>query len=389
MSFDVRDFSEVPPEDKASGPRNRRWVSTWLFVMCALLWVMIVLGGATRLTGSGLSIMEWAPLMGALPPLSGAEWQRLFALYKTIPQYGLLNPDMDLVGFKRIFWLEWTHRSWGRMLGLAFVVPLIWFWAIGWIAPRVRWRLLGILVLGGLQAAVGWIMVASGFMPDSVAVSPYRLVAHLALALLLYAAVFWTGLQVWRPLPVVGLAYRGLRALVGVCVALLALTLLAGGFVAGLRAGFDYNSFPLMDGRLIPAGYARLEPMLRNLTENIAAVQFNHRLLASLALLGAGAVCAGAWFVPRQHPARLAMVAFGVLTALQYMIGVMTLLLVVPVDMGVLHQSMAVIVLSVALAALHALRPPPFLVTAIPDAAPGGNGMLARAAPRTDMRVGS
>lgn len=358
MGSEVRNFLEVPQEDQAAGWSNRRWVSAWLFMMCALLLVMIALGGATRLTGSGLSIMEWAPLTGTLPPFSEGEWHRLFDLYKTIPQYTLLNPDMDLAGFKRIFWLEWAHRFWGRMLGLAFIGPLVWFWATQGIARWLRWRLAGLFVLGGLQGAVGWFMVASGFLPDSTAVSPYRLVVHLGLAFVLYAALFWTGLQVWRPLPALAVARPLLRAWVGGTTVLLALTLLAGGFVAGLRAGFAYNSFPLMDGRLIPADYALLHPFVRNLTENVATVQFNHRLLASLTLLGAVGVLIGAWSVPRAHPARLPMLTLGVLAKIQYAIGVVTLLLVVPVDIGTLHQGMAVLVLSAALAALHALRPP-------------------------------
>ena len=357
MPFDVRDFPGAPPEDQAAGRQNRRWVAAWLFAMCGMLLVMFALGGMTRLTGSGLSIMEWAPVKGILPPLTEAEWQRLFALYKTIPQYSLLNPDMGLAGFKQIFWLEWIHRFWGRMLGFAFVVPLAWFWARGRIERRLVPRLIGLFFLGGLQGAAGWFMVASGFFPESTAVSPYRLVVHLTLALVLYAAIFWTALSVLRPTPVHEQPHLGARALVGLTAGLLGCTLLAGGFVAGSKAGFDYNTFPLMDGRLIPEGYARLRPFILNLTENVAAVQFNHRLLATMTLLGALVVFAAAWRLPRTHPARFAMVALGALAGLQYVIGIATLLLVVPVDMGTLHQVMAVLLLSAALAALHALRP--------------------------------
>jgi len=357
MPFDVRDFPGAPPEDQAAGRRNRRWVAAWLFGMCGMLLVMIALGGMTRLTGSGLSIMEWAPVKGILPPLTDAEWQRLFALYKTIPQYSLMYPDMDMAGFKQIFWLEWIHRFWGRMLGVAFVVPLIWFWARRRIERRLLPRLIGLFVLGGLQGVAGWFMVASGFFPESTAVSPYRLVVHLTLALLLYAAMFWTALGILRPTPVHDRPYLGARALVGLTAGLLGCTLLAGGFVAGSKAGFDYNTFPLMDGNLVPVGYARLRPFLINFTENIATVQFNHRLLATMTLLGALAVFTVSWRLPRTHPARLAMVTLGALVALQYVIGIATLLLVVPVDMGTLHQVMAVLVLSAALAALHALRP--------------------------------
>lgn len=361
MPFDVRDFPAAPPEDQAAGRHNRRLVSAWLFIICAMLLVMIALGGATRLSGSGLSIMEWAPLLGVLPPLSEAEWQRLFGLYKTIPQYNLLNTGMDLAGFKEIFWLEWLHRFWGRMLGMAFLVPLVWFWATRRIERRLRARLVLIFVLGGMQGAVGWFMVASGFFPEATAVAPVRLVVHLGLALVLYAAVFWTGLQVLRPYPMPDLPRPGLRALAMTALALIMLTMLAGGFVAGLKAGLDYNTFPLMGGRWVPSGYARLEPFWRNLTENIATVQFNHRLLATLTLLTMAVAFVAGWRVPATHPARLALVALGALGALQYVIGIVTLLLVVPMDMGTLHQTMAVLVLTAALAALHALRPAPAL----------------------------
>ena len=201
MPFDVRDFPGAPPEDRAAGRGNRRRVAAWLFAVAFMILVMIVLGGVTRLTGSGLSIMEWAPFAGALPPMNDADWQRLYHLYQQIPQYALVNQGFGLAGFKQIFWLEWTHRLWGRLIGFAFLVPLIWFWATGRIERRLRPRLVLLFVLGGLQGAVGWFMVASGFQPDTTAVSPYRLVIHLALALVLYVALVWTGLTVLRPLP--------------------------------------------------------------------------------------------------------------------------------------------------------------------------------------------
>jgi cytochrome c oxidase assembly protein subunit 15 len=182
------------PPTPASDARSRP-VAIWLFVVAAMILVMVVLGGATRLTGSGLSIMEWAPLSGALPPLNHDALGRLFTLYKGIPQYELLHHGMGLGGFKQIFWLEWVHRLWGRLLGIAFAAPLIWFWLTGRIDRRLRPRLVLLFVLGGLQGAVGWFMVASGFFPDSTSVSPYRLVIHLALALALYTALIWTGLS--------------------------------------------------------------------------------------------------------------------------------------------------------------------------------------------------
>ncbi len=189
MPFDVRELQAAGDATPASVHRSRHAVALWLFTVCGMILVMIGLGGATRLTGSGLSIMEWAPFRGTLPPLSEAEWQRLYSLYQQIPQYALLNQGFGIDGFRHIFWLEYLHRLWGRLIGLAVLLPLLWLWWRGAIERRLRGRLLLLFGLGGLQGAVGWFMVASGFFPDSTGVSPYRLVIHLALALILYAAV--------------------------------------------------------------------------------------------------------------------------------------------------------------------------------------------------------
>ena len=350
----------MPFDDRATpAPALRtapnRAVAFWLFGVCAMLLVMIVLGGLTRLTGSGLSIMEWAPLSGMLPPLSTAEWERLYALYQQIPQYTLLHPGMDLAGFQHIFWLEWIHRFWGRMIGVAVILPLLWFWATGRIERRLVPRLLLFFVLGGLQGAVGWFMVASGFFPDSTAVSAYRLVFHLALALALYGAIFWTGLSALTPLPATSSA-RATRRLAALSGTLVGCTILAGGFVAGTHAGLTYNTFPLMDGHLVPEGYASLTPWVRNLFENIPAVQFDHRLLATLTLLSIGATIASAPWGRLGRAARLALAALGLAVLVQYSLGIATLLLVVPTGIAALHQAVAVLVLTAALAVLHALR---------------------------------
>ncbi len=339
--------------------RQARAVATWLFGMCAMLLVMVSLGGATRLTGSGLSIMEWKPIMGALPPLSDAEWQRLYRLYQQIPQYALVNQGFGLAGFKHIFWLEWTHRLWGRLIGLAFLGPLIWFALRGAIGRRLARRLGLLFLLGGLQGAIGWFMVASGFAADSTTVSPYRLVIHLVMALALYAAIFWTALTLWQegmdPQPA-SPPIRGLRALIaGTCCAVAA-TIVAGGFVAGLHAGLTYNSFPLMDGSLVPAGIAQLQPLVRNVTENVATVQFDHRLLATVTALLAAATLIVGLRGGAAGRLRTALLALGLAVLGQYALGVTTLLWVVPVALGTMHQAMAVLVLTAALAALHAGR---------------------------------
>src|SRR5271168_179835 len=248
MPFDVHDFPGASRMDRAATRQSRRLVAIWLFTVAAMIMVMIVLGGVTRLTGSGLSIMEWAPLMGVLPPTSDAEWARLFDLYRKIPQYALVNDGFGLDGFKHIFWLEWTHRLWGRLIGVVFLLPMLLLWATARIEHRVLPRLGLLFVLGGLQGAVGWFMVASGFLPDTTAVSPYRLVIHLALALTLYAAIVWTGLQVLRPAPVMLPGARPIRRLAALCCVLVGLTIVAGGYVAGTHAGFEYNTFPMMAG---------------------------------------------------------------------------------------------------------------------------------------------
>jgi cytochrome c oxidase assembly protein subunit 15 len=359
MPFDVRDFAGALPEDRAASRRNRRLVAQWLFGVAGMVLVMIVLGGVTRLTGSGLSIMEWAPFRGALPPMNDAEWQRLFQLYQQIPQYALVNESFGLAGFKQIFWLEWIHRLWGRLIGLAFLAPLVWFWATSRIERRLRAWLALLFLLGAMQGLVGWIMVASGFLPDSTAVSPYRLVIHLVLALVLYSALVWTGMTVLQQATARVADTGKLRALAVACSAMVVLTIATGGFVAGTHAGLDYNSFPLMDGRLVPEGYARLQPLLRNLTENIAAVQFDHRLLATVTALTAAATVAVGLAAPLPRIARLTVMALGATVGVQYILGVATLLLVVPVWLASAHQANAALVLTASLVLLHVLRPAP------------------------------
>ncbi|MBR0662522.1 COX15/CtaA family protein [Neoroseomonas oryzicola] len=362
MPFDARTLA-APPADRSAA--DARAVARWLLFVAGLVWIMVAIGGATRLTGSGLSIMEWAPIAGTLPPLSEAEWQRLYDLYRTIPQYQLVNAGFGIEGFKEIFWLEWIHRFWGRLIGLAYVAGMAWFWLRGRVPAGLKPRLVLLLALGGAQGAIGWFMVASGFEADRTAVSPYRLVVHLSMAFLLYAMLVWTALTLLRPVPGRDAPPAGLRRLVHISAGLAVLTMLAGGFVAGLRAGFNYNTFPLMDGRLVPEGYWDLSPAWKNVTANIAAVQFNHRLLATAALLLAGWAMVRAWRTLPRGRVRGAVMGLGFAVALQYGLGVATLLLVVPAWLGTLHQAVAVLVLTGALLALHALRRP------APQPAPG------------------
>jgi len=363
MPFDARTFPALSPAERGDRT-NPRAVARWLLSVAALIWIMVAIGGATRLTGSGLSIMEWAPLSGTLPPLTQAEWQRLYDLYRTIPQYQLLNAGFGMEGFKQIFWLEWLHRFWGRLIGLAYLLPFLWLWWRGAIPRALMPRLWLLFALGGLQGAIGWFMVASGFDADRTAVSPYRLVLHLSMAFVLFGLVTWTALGLLRPmperLPPEAEAKRGrVRRQVQAVFWLAAATMLAGGFVAGIRAGFTYNSFPLMDGRLVPAGYLDLEPIWKNLTANIAAVQFNHRLLATLTGLAALGAGVAAWRHLAPGLARRAVLLLVGAVGLQYALGILTLVHVVPVGLGTLHQTVAVGVLAAGLFAWHCLRAPP------------------------------
>jgi cytochrome c oxidase assembly protein subunit 15 len=340
----------------ATARRGRVQVAAWLFCVAFMIFGMVVLGGATRLTGSGLSIMEWAPLSGIVPPLSHHEWQRLFTLYKQIPQYALLHEGMSLGGFQSIFWLEYLHRAWGRLIGLVFLVPLIVFAVRGMIGRRMLPRLLLLFVLGGLQGAVGWFMVASGFFPDATAVAPLRLVVHLSLALVLFSAVLWLALSTLSPVPEPVLNGSTLRRLALLSTGLVALTIVAGGFTAGLHAGLIYNTFPLMDGRLFPAGYAALHPFAANLVANVTAVQFDHRLLATLTALAVLATLAVGFPRVAQPRVRTALVLMGCAVTLQYGLGIATLLSVVAIPLAACHQAVAVLLLASGLFLTHTLR---------------------------------
>ena len=323
-----------------------------------MILAMAVIGAITRLTESGLSIMEWAPVMGALPPLSDTEWQRVFALYRQIPEYQQVNAGMSLEEFKTIFWWEYIHRLWGRLIGLVFAVPFFWFLLRGQLKRALIPHLVVMFLLGGLQGGLGWYMVASGFA-DRTDVSQYRLTAHLLLAIAIYAYILWVAFRLLAPSPCSSPAadLTGLRRSVIALIGLFTLTIASGGFVAGLNAGLIYNTFPLMDGDWIPADYASLSPFFMNVFENIAAVQFNHR---ALAMLSAGMVAALWVWSRRLELSDEAQTAFSLLLAgvvVQVTLGISTLLLVVPVWLGALHQAGAILLLSLALWVLHHLRP--------------------------------
>ena len=335
-----------------------RAIGVWLLVCCAMIFAMAVIGAITRLTESGLSIMEWAPVTGTLPPLSAAEWERVFAIYRRIPEYTELNRDMTLTEFKTIFWWEYVHRLWGRAIGVVFLVPFLWFLLRGRIRRALAPHLVVMFLLGGLQGALGWYMVASGFT-ERTDVSQYRLVAHLGAAVAIYLYILWVALGLLLPNIEASPDPRAgaLRRLLVALTALALTTLASGGFVAGTNAGLVYNTFPLMDGAWVPAGYGQIEPWALNLFENQIAVQFNHRLLAVATLGLAGLLWLWSRRLELRARVRQACDLVLAMAALQFGLGVATLLLVVPVGLAALHQAGALGLVTLALWAVFVLRP--------------------------------
>jgi len=324
-------------------------VLMWLATGCILIACMVAIGGITRLTDSGLSITEWKPIMGALPPLDAGEWDEAFAKYKQIPEYALTNPDMDLVGFKRIFFWEYVHRNWGRMMGLVFFIPFVLFWRMGYLHGWLRNRSISILIGGGLVGALGWFMVASG-LQERVDVSHYRLAIHLCAAFSVYALVLWTVFDLRNG--------RGSMRGDGSAPAkwsrwlliLLALQIIWGAFTAGLDAGHIYNTWPLMNGTFMPKNVRAFGDLVTDLSNHRDGVQFIHRNFAYV--VAASFVAFAIAF--RKDP-RMRNLWYWLIVAvlLQFLLGVATLLMNVPITLGVLHQLGALALLSVVLKVLH------------------------------------
>ena len=314
---------------------------------------MVVLGGVTRLTGSGLSMADWRPLMGWLPPFSDIQWQRVFDLYQQTPEFLKVNSHMDVSAFKGIFWLEFLHRLLGRMIGIVFLLPLIFFLVKGYI-KAAEWPKYSLMfVLGGLQGVLGWYMVKSGLV-DNPHVSQYRLSAHLSAAFLIYAYMFWVAMSLLFPASGEQ-RHPWYRKSLAVTV-LTSVTIISGGFVAGLKAGKIYNTFPLMGDDWIPPGTMALEPFWRNFFENMTTVQLDHRVLAISTFL----VIIGFWVKARKAdlPARSRPAVNALLhTAIfQVALGISTLLMSVPIFFVALHQAIAMLLFTVSLYILHSLR---------------------------------
>ena len=340
--------TKIAPSSSAADPL----LAAWLWTLAALVFAMVLVGGATRLTDSGLSITEWQPLLGAIPPLDDSQWREAFDKYKAIPEYQIVNRGMSLAEFKQIYWWEWAHRFLGRIIGLVLLLPFLALWLMGRIDRRVAGSLLILLALGALQGALGWYMVKSG-LAERTDVSQYRLSAHLILASVIYAAIIWVALGLTFP------RARNLSRGMGRPIALLALILLQigmGGLVAGLDAGRSHNTFPLMDGRLVPDGLMVITPWWRNIFENPMTAQFLHRVFAYGIVLAA---LLNALLLARA-PGTMRFSAWTLvaLVALQMALGIWTLLSSVPLHLGLLHQAGAMLLLAAATAHLYLASTP-------------------------------
>lgn len=323
---------------------NHKYIAIWLLVCCAVIFGMIILGGVTRLTGSGLSMVEWAPIMGILPPLNQAEWQESFILYQQFPEFQLKNSHMTLADYKSIFWFEYGHRLLGRSIGMIFLLPFLFFLFKGMIEKSLTPKLIFMFVLGGLQGLMGWYMVKSGLVNDPH-VSQYRLTAHLGLAVAIYAYMLWVALGLLYP-KMADVNDNKLAPTSLIIMGMVIFTILSGGFVAGTHAGFAFNTFPLMDGHLIPTGLFDHSPLWRNFFENIVTVQFDHRVLATLLFIAISVFWYKAGKSNLPPLARKGSHFLLVALALQITLGISTLLLVVPIPLAAAHQAGAIILLT-------------------------------------------
>lgn len=338
-----------PTTSRTSGRTGQpRAIAQWLLGVALLVFGMIVVGGITRLTESGLSIVEWAPVSGTLPPLTADAWQAEFDAYKATPQYVQVNTGMNLAEFKNIYFWEYVHRLLGRVIGLAFALPFLWFAARRAIPRGYGWRLTALLVLGGLQGVIGWWMVASGLV-DRPDVSHIRLAVHLMNALLILAALVWTALDLLRLHGDPDARPARMPTLAIWAFAILAVQIMFGAYVAGLEAGYAFNSWPLMGDRLFPADAPMLEPALRNFVDNPIVVQFVHRWLAFVVAAILIVVARAAWTRGAQLPA---IALIGALAA-QILLGIMTLLTGVALPIAAAHQGMAAILLAALVWTAH------------------------------------
>ena len=326
-------------------------LGVWLLFCAAVVYVMVVVGGITRLTQSGLSMVEWAPIMGIFPPIGEVAWIDVFTKYQSSPEYQKVNMGMSLAAFKQIFWWEYGHRVLGRVIGMIYFFPLVFFLIKGMIPKQWKVKLLGLFVLGGMQGLMGWYMVKSGLV-DLPHVSQYRLTAHLGLALLIFAYMFWFALDMLRGNKPNADSSSSYQLLTGLTVGVVFMMMLSGGFVAGTKAGFIMNTFPLMNGEWLPQSWMSLTPWWRNLFENPIAIQFIHRCLAIVVLI---TVLTAFYLSLKQKFASYSYIVLGVVI-IQLGLGISALLLVVPIALGAAHQAGAVAVLASSLFVAHCAR---------------------------------
>ncbi|MDX2260043.1 MAG: COX15/CtaA family protein [Hyphomicrobiaceae bacterium] len=336
-------------------------VIVWLAVVGAMVLAMIVVGGATRLTDSGLSITEWQPILGAIPPLDAAQWQEAFDKYRQIPEYALVNKGMSLEEFKVIYWWEWAHRFLGRVIGLAFAVPLAVFWISGRVRGALALKLLGILALGGLQGFFGWYMVQSG-LSERVDVSHYRLALHLTTAFIILGAIVWVALDLVESAPRIRLrtVTPGQRWVAIGIVGLLVVQVVVGGFVAGLKAGLVYPTWPLMGDRLVPPDVLGMNPWAVNFVENPVTVQFVHRLMAYVLVVIGVWHAVSIWRTADDERVVTSAMALAAAFLAQSGLGIVTLMSVpsagaIPIGLGLVHQGGGAVVFAVAVWHMHGM----------------------------------
>jgi len=334
--------------------RADRQIAIWLFTLAGFVVLMVLVGGLTRLTDSGLSITEWAPIRGAIPPLSQADWMSEFNKYRQIPEYLLVNAGMSLAEFKFIYWWEWGHRFLGRVVGLVFLLPFLVFLAQGKISRARLPALLGLFVLGGLQGFMGWYMVASG-LTERVDVSQYRLAMHLGLALIIFCCSIWLALGYWRGVKTANPRSSGMLV-AGAIVGVVLVQSLLGALVAGLDAGTTYTDWPWMDGEFIPTGLLAQQPLWRNFFENILTVQFDHRM-AAYAITGLVGWHIYKVFTTQKNPqVRATAMVLAATVSVQVVLGIVALVYAAPLGLAAAHQIGAVAVLGAAVTHLHLLR---------------------------------
>ncbi len=337
-------------------PDSRRLVALWLFGISALVVAMVLVGGATRLTDSGLSITEWNPVTGIIPPLTTGDWEEEFAKYKLIPEYGEINEGMSLSEFKFIYWWEWGHRFLGRVLGFGLLIPFIWFAAVRKIERALVPKLIIMFALGGLQGFIGWYMVQSG-LSNRVDVSQYRLALHLAAAFFIFAYIFWIALDLIRSPAVLKREHVTNDLWAKALVVFVFIQIILGAFVAGLHAGWTYNTWPLMDGGIVPDGFFFMSPWYINFFENIATVQFNHRMAGYAIFVVAGVIYAVSRRTALSTEANSWLQILLMLILVQIGLGVWTLLEVAPLWLALTHQAGSVLVFAASLIFAHVLRP--------------------------------